>query len=269
MQKHLIMIKNKIIFLIALTIGVFATSCKQNTVIEHVSTNEKLIFATLFVQQSAEFKALSYQAYNIGRLQLDKAITENKGKKKLAIVLDIDETVLDNSPFEAKCILENTNYPTNWIEWCKEEKAESIAGALDFINYASQNGVEVFYISNRKMEVFEATRTNLIKNGFPFADSTHMLLRTSVNDKEQRRALVSENFEIVLLFGDNLGDFTNLFDDKSTADRYTLVEEMKAEFGSRYIVLPNPMYGAWDAAMMHGLDIINKDSVYLARLKSF
>lgn len=269
MQKHLIMRKNKIIFLFALIFSVLAISCKQKTEKEAVPTNEKLLFATLFVQQSAEFKALSHQAYNIGRLQLDRAIAENKSKKKLAIVLDIDETVLDNSPFEAKCILENTNYPTHWVEWCKEEKAESIAGALEFINYASQNGVEVFYISNRKMEVFEATRTNLIKNGFPFADSTHMLLRTGVNDKEPRRALVSENFEIVLLFGDNLGDFTNLFDDKGTTDRYALVEEMKAEFGSRFIVLPNPMYGAWDAAMMHGLDIVNKDSVYLARLKSF
>lgn len=261
--------KHNILFLTTLVITFLFASCKPKVEKQIASNNEKLLFATLFVQQSAEYKALCYQAYNLGRLQLDKAIAANKINKKLAVVVDIDETVLDNSPFEAKCILENTNYPINWVEWCKEAKAESIAGALDFLNYAKEKGVETFYISNRKVEVLDATLANLISNGFPFADSAHLLLRASINDKEPRRDLVKENFEIVLLFGDNLGDFSNLFDDKNTSDRYSMVEEMKAEFGSRFIVLPNPMYGSWDAAMMHGLQINNKDSVYKARLKSF
>lgn len=156
-----------------------------------------------------------------------------------------------------------------WAEWCNLAKAESVAGAQEFLSYAAEKGVETFYISNRKVEFYDATRNNLISNGFPYADSIHMLLRTNTNDKEPRRSLVKENYDIVLLFGDNLGDFSSIFDGKSTADRNALVEENKAEFGNRFIVLPNPMYGAWDDAMFYDLVVDNKDSVYKARLKSF
>lgn len=245
------------------------TSCQPKVEKESKVDNEKLVFATLFVQQAAEFKALNHQAYNLGKFRLDEYLKTSKADKKLAVVVDIDETVLDNSPFEAKSILEKTNYPLYWAEWCNLAKAESIAGAQEFLSYAAEKGVETFYISNRKIEFYDVTRKNLINNGFPFADTTHILLRTSTSDKEPRRAIVKENYEIVLLFGDNLGDFSNVFDNKSTADRYALVEEMKEEFGKRFIVLPNPMYGAWDAAMFYDLVVDNKDSVYKARLKSF
>ncbi len=225
--------------------------------------------ATLYVQQAAEFNALNHQAYNIGKLRLDEILKNSKADRKLAIVVDIDETVLDNSPFEAKSILEKTSYPLYWAEWCNLAKAESVSGALEFLNYAAEKGVETFYISNRKVELFDSTMANLISNGFPFADSTHVLLRSTTSDKEPRRSIVKENYEIVLYFGDNLGDFSNIFDEKSTADRYTLVEDNKDDFGSKFIVLPNPMYGAWDAAMFYDLVVDNKDSVYIARLKSF
>lgn len=259
----------KYTLLLLSTILLSFTACKPKVSEQTNDQNEKLVFATLFVQQAAEFKALNHQAYNIGKLRLDEILIAYKGDKKLAVVVDIDETVLDNSPFEAKSILEKTNYPKYWKEWCDLAKAESIAGAQEFLSYAAEKGVETFYISNRKVEVYERTLANLMRNGFPFADSTHMLLRTSVNDKEPRRNSVKKNYEIVLLFGDNLGDFSNIFDDKSTADRYALVEEFKEEFGNRFIVLPNPMYGAWDAAMFYDIVVDNKDSVYKARLKSF
>ncbi|MBN2237406.1 MAG: 5'-nucleotidase, lipoprotein e(P4) family [Bacteroidales bacterium] len=245
------------------------TACQPKAPQQVNDANEKLVFATLFVQQAAEFKALNYQAYNIGKFRLDQILNENKSTKKLAVVVDIDETVLDNSPFEAKSILEKSSYPAYWKEWCNLAKAESISGAQEFLSYAAEKGVETFYISNRKIELYDATLANLISNGFPHADSTHLLLRTSTSDKEPRRDLVRENYDIVLLFGDNLGDFSNLFDNKGSAERSALVEEAKAEFGSKFIVLPNPMYGAWDAAMFDGIETNNKDSVYKARLKSF
>lgn len=257
--------------LLAVSISILSmtVSCQQKLDKPIVNENEKLIFATLFVQQAAEYKALTLQAYNIGQFRLDAILKEAKGNKKLAVVVDIDETVLDNSPFEAKSILENSSYPKYWNEWCNLARAESVPGAKEFLSYAAAKGVETFYISNRKIELYEATLKNLTDKGFPFADSTHLLMRTSANDKEPRRNLVRENYEIVLLFGDNLGDFSNVFDDKSTADRAALVEEMKNEFGAKFIVLPNPMYGAWDAALFFDLNVTNKDSVYKARLKSF
>ncbi len=259
--------KYTIIFLLGILFGF--TSCKPKIEKQADINNEKLLFATLYVQHAAEFNALNHQAYNIGKLRLNQILSSIKTNKKLAVVLDIDETVLDNSPFEAKCIIENTNYPMYWAEWCNLAKAESIAGALEFIIYAADNGVEIFYISNRKMELFDVTQANLISNGFPYADSTHLLLRTTVNDKEPRRNIVKENFEIALYFGDNLGDFSSVFDNTSNAIRNALVEENKDEFGSKFIVLPNPMYGAWDAAMFNDIVVDNKDSVYKARLKSF
>ncbi len=259
--------KYTIILLSAILFGF--TSCQPKVEQQTNDKNEKLVMATLFVQQAAEFKALNHQAYNIGKLRLDQILKTSKADKKLAIVVDIDETVLDNSPFEAKSILEKTSYPLYWAEWCNLAKAESIAGAQEFLSYAAEKGVETFYISNRKVELFQGTRANLISNGFPFADSTHVLLRSTTGNKEPRRSIVKENYEIVLLFGDNLGDFSTIFDDKNTADRYALVEEYKAEFGSKFIVLPNPMYGAWDAAIFYDLVVDNKDSVYKARLKSF
>lgn len=259
--------KYTFLFLAFLILGFSA--CQPKATKQTNDANEKLVFATLFVQQAAEFKALNHQAYNIGKLRLDQILADNNSDKKLAVVVDIDETVLDNSPFEAKSILEKSSYPMYWNEWCNLAKAESIAGAQEFLSYAAEKGVETFYISNRKVELYDATLTNLISNGFPFADSTHLMLRTNTSDKEPRRSAVKENYDIVLLFGDNLGDFTNLFDNKSTADRYASVEEFKEEFGKRFIVLPNPMYGAWDAAMFFDLVVDNKDSVYKARLKSF
>jgi len=255
--------------IILLSVILFGFTSCQPKVEQQEKNDKKLMMATLYVQQAAEFNALNHQAYNIGKLRLDQILETNISDKKLAIVVDIDETVLDNSPFEAKSILENTSYPLYWAEWCNLAKAESVAGALEFLSYAAEKGVETFYISNRKVEFYEATLSNLISNGFPFADTTHLLLRTSTSDKEPRRSIVKENYDIVLLFGDNLGDFSNIFDDKSTAERNALTEENKAEFGNRFIVLPNPMYGAWDAAMFHDLVVDNKDSVYKARLKSF
>lgn len=260
--------KNYSLLLLSIILLTFS-ACQPKEEKTTETDNQHLLFATLWVQQSAEFKALNHQAYNIGRLRLDQLLKEKQGDKKLAIVVDIDETVLDNSPFEAKSILEHSSYPMYWEEWCNLAKAESIAGAQEFLSYAAEKGVETFYISNRKVVLYDATLANLISNDFPFADTTHLLLRTSTSDKEPRRAIVKENYEIVLLFGDALGDFSSVFDDKTTAERYASVEELKDQFGDKFIVLPNPMYGAWDAAMYKDIVVTNKDSVYKARLRSF
>lgn len=259
----------KITFLLLLGIALGFTACQPKQEAPKQTDNEKLLFATLYVQQAAEYKALCTQAYNIGKWRLDQILADKDFTKKPAIVVDIDETVLDNSPFEAKSIEENTSYPKYWNEWCSLARAESIAGAQEFLNYAAEKGVETFYISNRKVNLYDATLANLLDNGFPFADSTHLMLRTTTSNKEPRREVVKENYDIVLMFGDNLGDFSHLFDDKATADRHKLVKEMQAEFGKKFIVLPNPTYGAWDAAMFYGIETNNKDSVYHARLKSF
>jgi len=246
-------------------------SCKQVIKKEEVLNNDGLLLATLYMQQSAEYQASCIQAYNIGKIQLNaKLDTFQMKDKKPAIIVDIDETVLDNSPFSAKSIIENSDYPAYWDEWCEKAEAKPIPGAVEFLNYAADLGVETFYISNRKNYLKIPTMNNLQMYGFPFADSAHIMLRTATRNKERRRNIVREEYEVLLYFGDNLGDFSPAFDEQPTKERKALTQQMKNKFGETYIMLPNPTYGAWMDAMKYGLpENTDIDSLYRSKLISF
>lgn len=236
------------------------------------SINEHLVIATLYHQRAAEMKALTYQAYNIARCRLDEKLKETDNPANLAIVLDIDETVLDNSPYEAKTILENINYPEGWDVWMNLANADALPGAVDFLNYANQHGVGIFYITNRKEKYRGQTMKNLLEKGFPQAVNDHLLLRTEGSGKEKRRNTVSENYEIFLLLGDNLSDFDMIFDKKSTLERSDGVDDLKDEFGKRFIILPNTMYGDWLSAIYnhdHSLDNQQKSEKHKQHLIDF
>jgi len=264
--------KKQLFIYILLATGIF-TSCHispQQQKAVKIPNNDGLLMATLYMQRASEYKALCYQAYNSAAFQLDEKIKNHQGNKKLAVVVDIDETVLDNSPFTARSIIENTNYPTYWKEWCEKSEAKPIPGALDFLTYAASKDVETFYISNRKVTLTEATLINLQKDGFPYADSLHILLRTNTSDKEPRRNIVRENHDILLLCGDNLGDFISDFDVKDNSKRSELTFQNKNKFGEEYIVLPNPTYGVWMNALLKGsTKDVDADSVYKSRLINF
>jgi len=230
--------------IIAFLVSMIA-ACTNNAEKQIIANNDHLLLATLFQQKAAEKRALSYQAFNMAKLVLDNEMRRAGLTKKLAIVVDIDETILDNSPFEAKCIIENSDYPKYWNEWCELANARPLAGSVEFLNYAKSKGVDVFYITNRKIKIYDATIKNLHEKGFPFADKEHLLMRTDKSDKEPRRNIVKANHEIVLLMGDNLGDFLNIFDNKNIEERFSLTDSLRNEFGRKFIVLPNPMYGSW------------------------
>lgn len=232
------------------------------------NANDHLLMATLWFQHADEYRALCYQAYNLAQLRLDQELKANPTPvRKPAVVVDIDETVLDNSPFEARCIVNGTSYPVGWSEWVAGASAFPIPGAVEFLNYAASRGVEVFYISNRKLKEKQATLLNLQNLRFPMADTAHLLLRTSSANKEQRREKVLRNFTIVLLAGDNLNDFTSLFEATDATRRRHLTDSLRSEFGRRFIVLPNPLYGDWESAM--GIGKQPSDSLrYQARLKA-
>lgn len=258
-----------LVFLVPI-IGMMMFSCQCETKTEEVNDNDALLYSTLFVQRAAEYKALCYQAYNTAHLSLDEKVEKYKGNKKLAVVVDIDETVLDNSPHAARSILENTSYPKYWDEWCNLSEAKAVPGSLEFLKYAESKGVETFYISNRKAHLTDVTLKNLQAQGFPFADETHIMLRTSTSDKEVRRDKVRETHDILILCGDNLGDFSSVYDNQDTKKRNQLTANQEDEFGSQYIVLPNPTYGAWLSAMTKGAPKgINMDSLYKTKLINF
>jgi 5'-nucleotidase (lipoprotein e(P4) family) len=222
--------------------------------------NEHMVLSTLYQQKAGEYRALCYQAFNLGKVMLDKDLTDKSVDKHRIIVLDVDETVLDNSPFQAKCILESTTYPVNWDEWCKLAKAKALPGAIEFLKYAKSNGLHIYYVTNRKIHLKEFTVKNLNDLGFPDADNEHVIMRTTVDSKEPRRQELMEKYHISLFFGDNLNDFSDVFEKKDSDNRAAEVDMVKAMFGQRFIVLPNAMYGDWELAL-YGFDQKQDDSV--------
>ena len=248
----------KIILLVSiLTFGACATN-----------NQEHLTMATLWAQNAGEARALSYQAFNIAKMKLDKDL-RRKSKKVRAVVVDVDETIVDNSPFQAQGIKDNTSYPTGWREWIDLANATALPGSVEFLNYANKRGVEVFYITNRKVVGFESTYKNLVNLGFP-VKRENMLLRKKDSSKKSRRAKVLEKHRIVLLMGDNLGDFSEVFEVDNTVDRNALVDKNKSLFGGKFIVLPNAMYGNWEGAVYDGnmrLPSSDKKKLRHARLK--
>ncbi len=213
-----------------------------------VSSNEHLVMANLWVQTAAEVQALYHQAYNTARRRLYEALRK-KYDRPPAVIVDIDETVLDNSPYATMQIITNQSYPAGWKQWTDRASARALPGAVAFLQEAVAAGVDVFYVSNRRVAELDATLENLRRRGFPQAERSHLLLRQDTSSKKERRAKISETHEIILLAGDNLADFSHIFEKKSVADRARLVEELKEEFGSRFIVLPNPVYGDWEGAV--------------------
>jgi len=218
------------------------------------------IGAILYQQKSGEYRALAYQAYNLARLRLDedldkknvKRLPKADRKRPRAIVVDIDETVLNNSPSNA--YMAKNNLPFNvkdWYAWGEMRKAQPVPGSVDFLNYAVSNGVKVFYISNRDESQKKATIDNLRSVGFKDASADNVWLRQAVtiSTKEPRRTAVADKYRIVLLMGDNLDDFSDAFETKSTAERFAAVDKNRDLFGKRFIVLPNAMYGTWENAI--------------------
>lgn len=226
----------------------------------------ELLNSVLWMQTAAERRALTRQTYRQGERLLDVALedttwtaateqTDDPSELPPAVILDVDETVLDNSSFEAQLIMEDTVFETEaWHAWCRLEEALPIPGAVEFTRYAAERGVTVMYLTNRRHEVEEATRRNLEKHGFPLEPEEDTLYTRGereewdVSDKSGRRAEIASRYRILLLFGDDLNDFVSGSRDSLEA-RNALVEEYEDYWGSRWLVLPNPAYGGWEGAL--------------------
>lgn len=236
-----------------------------------VDLNEQLVMATLWMQTSAEYRALCYQTFNLARLNLQAFLSYYKGQKSVAVIVDADDTVIDNSAYEAFLIGNNFGYSSKtWNAWMDAAQAEAVPGALTFLNFAKQQGVEIFYVTNRKMVGYEGTAKNLTELGFPYVDKQHLLVRTDTSDKQPRREMIMSDFEVAFLMGDNLNDFESVFAQKSIAERFALVDESKAKWGGKFIVLPNPTYGEWEGAMYNynwGTNAAEKDQMRKELLK--
>ena len=207
-------------------------------------------YPVLYQQQAAEYRALCYQAFNIATLRLN-AITKGKvSGKKLAIITDLDETILDNSFQQAELIKRSEEYSEKlWKEWSDLSAAPAVPGAVEFLQLVKRKGVTVFYISNRDTSELKSTLANLIKLKLPNADMNHMLFLSSTSSKEARRQIVLRKYNVIMLLGDNLNDFMQTFEKKPVAERKTEVDRVRQEWGKKFIVLPNAYYGEWENAI--------------------
>ncbi|TDK58375.1 5'-nucleotidase, lipoprotein e(P4) family [Bacillus salipaludis] len=235
-----------------LTISIFSTNARaQNVADPTAALQDQNTMSVLWFQKAGEAKALYYQGYNVGKMRLAEILKKKPKKRALkpAVVLDIDETILDNSPYQAWNVVTGKAYPLNWNEWINSAQAKPLPGAIDFLKYANSKGVAIYYISNRTEAQKDATIKNLKSVGAPQADAAHVLLKQpGEKGKETRRQQVAKTHNIVLLFGDNLGDFSG-FDDLSLSARSQAVDNRRNEFGKKMIVFPNPMYGDWEGAI--------------------
>ena len=197
-----------------------STSSKnQVTLTYDQQRSQENTMSVLWYQKAAETKALYLQGYNVATDRL-KEILKTPSDKPYSIVLDLDETVLDNSPYQVQNVKDGTAFnPKDWDVWVKKAAAKAVPGAKDFLQFADQNGVQIYYISDRTTSQVDDTIKNLEKEGIPVQGRDHlMFLEEGVKSKEGRRQAVQEKTNLVLLFGDNLVDFAD-FSKTSEADR--------------------------------------------------
>lgn len=227
--------------------------------------------AVLWMQASTEYRAAATQTYRAAVAQLDAALADPHWDAlapaeranpavglKPAVIVDIDETVLDNSPYQARLVLDGQEYGSaSWAAWVAEQQAKPIPGVIEFARAASERGVTLVYVSNRTQDQRAASIANLRAVGLPVADDSVYLgkgldvagcTQPTSGDKQCRRQLVGRSYRVLMQFGDQLGDFVAIAD-RSGPARQALMDRHGDWFGQRWWMLPNPSYGDWQSAV--------------------
>jgi len=224
--------------------------------------------AVLWMQRSVEYRAATETVYRAAADKLDTAlkqpnwdalVPDERGNPvkglKPAVVMDVDETVLDNSPYQARLVRDGKEYDeVTWDAWVAEKKAKPLPGVVDFAKAAQAKGITILYLSNRAVHLKEATLANLRSAGLPVADDQVFLgLGTVVEGCEQngsekncRRLLAGRQYRVLMQFGDQLGDFVQVVAN-TPEGRDALLQQYHDWFGERWWMLPNPSYGSWEA----------------------
>ena len=221
--------------------------------------------STYWTQNSIEFKANALAAYQLAKIRLDEALadknwtaapaeqTGNYQNLPPAVILDVDETVLDNSMFQAWMVLNDKTFSSKtWGPFVNAVISRVIPGSLEFTKYADSKGVKVFYVSNRTGDLEDATRKNLEKFGYPMGGNVDTVLlkkerkEWASSKKGVRRAHVTKDYRVLLLMGDNFGDFVDGYKG-SPEERLALWEKNRSMWGKQWIMISNPTYGSWES----------------------
>ncbi|MGD9880410.1 MAG: 5'-nucleotidase, lipoprotein e(P4) family [Reyranella sp.] len=231
---------------------------------QEVAPND-LLLATLWTQRSVEYRANALTVFALAKIRLDEALADKSwtaapAEQKddfqnlpPAIVLDVDETVLDNSLYQAWMMKNNQTFSTKtWNVFCATQVSRAIPGALEFTKYADSKGVKVFYITNRDASTEKDTRENMAKLGFPMGGNVDTFMMQNEQQgwgsaKGTRRTVVAKDYRVLLNIGDNFGDFDDRYR-TSEADRAKAFDSDLAYWGRQWLMIPNPTYGSFDTA---------------------
>lgn len=250
--------------------GVSATT--NNTVTNNVVANDVAVqealkqkqqyqaetetMGLLWMRTSAEYRALAYQGYNVAMNAVKMAVTDPSHQRKpLAIVLDADETVVDNTKLMGESIVNgNGSFDAPWWRQAVHQgKSQAMPGAVEFLNEVHKKGVEIFYVSNRYAPVnLDVTIQNFKELGFPSVDKDHVLLFEKDSDKQPRFDMIAKKYYVIVYMGDNAGDFPIGTKGKTPAERNSIIDAHKEDFGTTFVVFPNPAYGSWVSALAKG-----------------
>lgn len=228
--------------------------------------------ATVWYQTSVERDLVYRQAYRGAGEHLAAALADkhwdalpkedrrnDPSRLPPAIIVDVDETVLDNSPDQVRLIRDGKEYnEADWAKWIEERAAKPLPGAVEFLGAAAAKGVTVFYVSNRPAALNDATVDNLRKAGFPITRDDQFLglgmvvegCKPAGSDKACRRQLVGRNYRVLMQVGDQVGDFVTIAANTPEGRRAAIAPYMDW-IGERWWALPNPTYGSWEPALFN------------------
>jgi 5'-nucleotidase (lipoprotein e(P4) family) len=257
------MMNRGLVLAVAVSTGMwFAASCAALAQ-ESTPQNDDLD-ATLWVSNSVEYQGNSLGMYQLAKMRLDEALadkswtaaSEQTGSYQdlpPAVILDADETAIDNGGYENWLVVAGKDFSgKTWDEWVKAAEATAVPGAVDFTKYADSKGVKVFYVTNRTADEEDATRKNMEALGFPMGGNVDTFLMSKekpdwTSKKGTRRAFIAKDYRILLLVGDNYGDFTDDYGG-SEADRLSSFQANAAHIGHDWIFIANPEYGSFESA---------------------
>jgi 5'-nucleotidase (lipoprotein e(P4) family) len=201
---------------------------------------EKLPNDVRWVRLSAEYSTLCEQLFRQTTMVILRTVKVEKSSGNLAVVVDLDETVLNNSLYQVERWKSGLSFTQDsWSDWVKREEAKLVSGAKDFLIAVRKKGVRVIFLSNRMNNNLKPTQGNLEALGVLDPSDLFLLRENKSDTKEIRRKEVLEGtgrmkevgpLKVIGYVGDQMGDFPN--------DRI-------ADFGKINFLLPNPMYGKW------------------------
>ena len=222
--------------------------------------------ATLWMQTSVEHDFACVQAYRLATAQATQALNDpcwtaateqQAGYAQLppAVILDLDETVLNNARFMGQLVKQDTSWNENlWEQWVRSKQSTAVPGAKPFLQKLVSQGIAVYFITNRHFKLETPTVENLSRVlDMPITKSQVLFRQEKPGwtwNKTSRRAEVARSHRILLLLGDDFNDF--VYQGKLTSqERVMQGKRYQRYWGKRWIILPNPVYGDWEKALYH------------------